>query len=477
MRRVDKDLQTLTFVGALFVVAGLFPAYGANAAPASPFRIDVVDKESGWPVPMVELTTTHSVKFVSDNAGRVAFDLPELMGIETWLDVASDGYEAPADGFGKRGVRVTPVAGKSHTIEVVRTSIAKRLGRVTGTGLFGESQKLGLELIWRESGIVGSDSVQNAMHNGRLHWSWGDTSLARYPLGIFDSTGATTPLTPLTSFEPPLRLKLDYFVDEKKQPRGIAKMPGKGPTWLGGYANLPDKSGKERLVASYVKVTPPMEAYETGLCVWNDAKEEFEKVRTVWTKSETSKKHPPMPQGHSVIVDGEDDGKVVLFGNPLPAMSCPATFEAWQDPSTWKVLQPQEEIASVADGKPVKPASGSIAWNAYRKRWVTVFQQFFGKPSGFGEVWYAEADSPHGPWGPAVKVLSHRNYSYYNPALHPEFTPADSPILLFEGTHSTMFADRPPPTPRYEYNQILYRLDLADPMLKPAQETTRGEKE
>jgi hypothetical protein len=93
----------------------------------------------------------------------------------------------------------------------------------------------------------------------------------------------------------------------------------------------------------------------------------------------------------------------------------------------------------------------------------------FGEPSAFGEVWYAEADSPFGPWGPAVKILSHKNYSFYNPRLHPEFTPADSPILLFEGTYSQTFANRPEPTPRYDYNQIMYRLDLDDPKLAPAQ--------
>ena len=74
-----------------------------------------------------------------------------------------------------------------------------------------------------------------------------------------------------------------------------------------------------------------------------------------------------------------------------------------------------------------------------------------------------------GPWGKAVKVLCHENYTFYNPRIHPEITPEDSPILLFEGTHSKEFADRPPPTPRYDYNQILYRLDLDDPALKSAQ--------
>lgn len=82
-----------------------------------------------------------------------------------------------------------------------------------------------------------------------------------------------------------------------------------------------------------------------------------------------------------------------------------------------------------------------------------------------GEIWYAEAESPLGPWHSAVKVVSHANYTFYNPRLHPEFTNPDSPMLLFEGTYTSTFANRPPVTPRHDYNQVLYRLDLDDPAL------------
>jgi hypothetical protein len=159
----------------------------------------------------------------------------------------------------------------------------------------------------------------------------------------------------------------------------------------------------------------------------------------------------------------------VLFGNPLPNLRCPATFEAWQDASTWETLKPQETLKNAAGGAPVKPHSGSIAWNSFRKRWVTVFMESFGKPSVFGELWYAEADEPTGPWGPALKVLTHENYTFYNPRLHPEFTPEGSPLLIFEGSYTKDFADKPQPTPRYEYTQMIYRLDLDDAALKPAQ--------
>jgi hypothetical protein len=245
-------------------------------------------------------------------------------------------------------------------------------------------------------------------------------------------------------------------------------MPGSGPTWLSGFVSLPDKTGTARLVASYVKITPPLEAYESGLCVWNDATANFERLRIVWTKSAAAPQPPPTPLGHPVFWQDAQRKAWVLFGNPLPTLRCPATFEAWQDSAQWETLTPAASLVSAADAQPVKPHSGSLAWNAHRQRWVTVFMEHFGKPSAFGELWYAEAATPTGPWGRAVKILSHQNYTFYNPRLHPEFTPADSPILLFEGTYTMTFADRPAPTPRYDYNQVLYRLDLDDPALAPA---------
>lgn len=441
----------------------------AGVAAAAPLcRIEIVEKGSGWPVPLVELRTTHQVRLVSDNAGVIAFDLPELIGRETWFDVIGHGYEVPADGFGYRGVRLTPQPGKTLRVEVTRTIVAKRLGRITGGGLFAESQKLGERLEWRESGVLGCDSVQNAVHRGRLFWLWGDTTLARHPLGIFHCTAATTPVPPLKRFEPPMELVFEYFTDAGGAPRGVAPLPGEGPTWLSGLASLLDSNGVPRLVAAYVKVKPPLEGYQWGLCVWNESKAEFELLRELWTKSDAAPRPPPVPEGHAAFWKDADGREWVLFGNPLPALRCPATFEAWRNPATWEALKPPETLVSAADGQPVKPHSGSIAWHSWRKRWVTVFVQAFGKPSAFGEVWYAEADAPTGPWGRAVKILSHQNYTFYNPRLHPEFTPSGSPILIFEGTFSQMFADRPPPTPRYDYNQVLYRLDLDDPALTPA---------
>jgi hypothetical protein len=46
-------------------------------------------------------------------------------------------------------------------------------------------------------------------------------------------------------------------------------MAGEGPTRLAGLLVLPDAKGRDRLVAAYAKIKPPLTAYETGLCVWN----------------------------------------------------------------------------------------------------------------------------------------------------------------------------------------------------------------
>ena len=105
-----------------------------NATAEGVCRIEVIEKESGWPVPLVELRTTHLLRFVTDNAGVIAFDSPELMGRETWFDVLGHGYEVAKDGFGYRGVRLNPAPGKTLRVTVTRSIIARRLGRPPGDG-------------------------------------------------------------------------------------------------------------------------------------------------------------------------------------------------------------------------------------------------------------------------------------------------------------------------------------------------------
>jgi hypothetical protein len=431
-----------------------------QAFATQPFRIEVIDESNGWPVPLVELRTTHSMRFVSDNAGVIAFDVPELMNQETWLHIEGHGYGVQKDGFGYRGVRVTPRNGEAVTIKVRRELAAKRLGRITGGGLFAESQKLGEAADWTEQRILGCDSVQNCVHNGKLHWGWGDTVLAHYPLGRFHMIGATTVPQPLESFKPPVRLRYDYVTDESGVPRNIAKLPGDGPTWLSGYASLPDRDGKHHLVATYAKITPPLSVYERGLCEWNEATNQFQKRAVLWQRKEKSDQAAIAPVGHTVLWTDDDGKEWALFGDPFPTLKCPATFEQWSSPANWHAIEPQESVSARDSNQRIRPHRGAIAWSEYRKQWVTIFTQLYGDNSALGEIWYAESDSPMGPWRDAVRVVTHNKYTFYNPQLHPEFTPQGSPILLFEATFTHTFSKTQAATPRCDYNQVLYRLDL-----------------
>ena len=425
-----------------------------------PCRIEIVDKENGWPVPLVELRTTHESRHVSDNLGLIAIDDPELLDREIWFHVQGHGYGVAKDGFGYEGVRTTLKAGGKFRIEVERRNIAKRLGRLTGAGLFAEGEKLGVPPLLPETGVFGCDSVLTAKHNGKLFYLWGDTTLPGYPLGVFQSTAATTPLAPLEKFEPPLAMPFTHFRDEGGKPRAVAAIPGDGPTWLSGMVSF----SNNQIVATYSKIKPPLTEVEVGLCIWDSATQKFLPEKVLWKP--TDGPQPLLLRGHPVRWQDPAGKNWLLFGDPFPTARCPDDFDSWKNPTTWEKLTAPAAPRSAADDSEVQPHRGSIAWNAFRKKWLAIFTQNFGKPSAFGEIWYAEADSPLGPWSAAVKVLSHDNYTFYNPRIQPDLTPDSAPFILFEGTYTAEFADHARPTPRHNYNQILYRLDLDDVRLK-----------
>ena len=448
----------------LLVLLGLIAVTGA----AQPCRIEVVEQGDGWPVPGVELRTVHGVRLVSDNAGLIACDLPELMGRETWFTVVGHGYGVKADGFGYAGVRLTPAPGKTLRVTVERKILARRLGRLTGAGLFAEAQRLGEHLDWQESGVLGSDSVVTAEHAGRLHWFWGDTNLARHPLGIFHVSAATTErFTPPA--RPPLRPPFAYVTEPSTgggaRPRGVARLPGEGPTWLWGAVTLPDAQGKPHLVAVAQKVRPDMSAYRWDLVEWDAATASFRALANVWTADAGHPTPPAVPEGHAVPWTDAAGVRWMLFGETFPKLRVPATYEAWRDPAKWEPVATPAG-ATTPQGELIKAHRGHVAWHPWSRRWLAVFTQA-GGASPLGEVWLAEAAAPTGPWTDARKVLSHDGYSFYNPVLHPEFFRADSPVIHFEGTYATTFSGNRQPTPRWDYNQVLYQVDLSLPPFAP----------
>jgi hypothetical protein len=100
--------------------------------------------------------------------------------------------------------------------------------------------------------------------------------------------------------------------------------------------------------------------------------------------------------------------------------------------------------------------------------------QFGGTKSFLGEVWYSEGPSPTGPFSKAVKIVSHDGQSFYNVCHHDTLDEQGGRIVSFEGTYTNSFTKNVAPTPRYEYNQVLYRLDLdAEPLKAVRADTSK----
>jgi hypothetical protein len=117
-RQCCRWLKVVLALLVAVVSGGLSPA-------AEPCRVEVREQGSGLPVPLVELRTTHQQRFVTDNAGIITIDDPDLLGKAVSFTVTGHGYEVAADGCGIRGVRLDLIAGGRLQVEVERTTLAR----------------------------------------------------------------------------------------------------------------------------------------------------------------------------------------------------------------------------------------------------------------------------------------------------------------------------------------------------------------
>jgi hypothetical protein len=476
------------------------------------FRIQVVDQETGRGVPLVELKTVNQVRYVTDSNGIVAFDEPGLFHRKVFFFVKSHGYEAAKDTFGYTGQAMEVTEGGSVRIAIRRRNLAQRLYRVTGAGIYRDSTLTGDPIPIREpllnGRVFGQDSVVNAQYQGKLYWFWGDTNRPDYPLGNFHVPGATSELPGQGGLNPDIGVDLSYLLDDRGFARPTAPMPGDGPTWISGLVVLRDRDGRPRMFAHYVKVRNMLEVYQHGLVEFQPETQRFQKVVQF---PEASAHVGDYPSGHPFLQ--RDNGiEYVYYANPYALIRVPADPERLKDPASfeaytclkrgttraqpqldrgaggalrygWKAktqVLPQDQqnrliaagrikaeeallnLRDVETGKTVLAHGGSLYWNAYRGRWVMIAVESFGSTSFLGEVWFAEADTPLGPWVYARKIVSHEKYSFYNPKQHPMFNKENGRIIYFEGTYTTTFSGNDDPTPRYDYNQVMYRLDLSD---------------
>jgi len=483
--------------------------------PVEYFTIEVIDGQSGRGVPLVELQTVNDVRYYTDSKGIIAFYEPGLMNRNVFFHIQSHGYEVQADGFGYRGMALLTRPGAKATVKINRQNVAERLYRITGQGIYRDTVLTGrtapLKKPVLNGRVLGQDSVMATVYKDKVYWFWGDTSRESYPLGHFAVAGATSELPQNGGLDSGEGVDLTYFVDNKGFSKKMAPLGGEGMIWIQALMQLEDEEGKTRLLAHYDRMASLGKRLEHGLVIFDDEKEVF--VKLIEFGQETKLE----PSGQTLKVKINNEDYYYFAGSPYPLVRVKADWKHVVDLSKyegftglkegrgydreepeldrrndgtlnwgWKtdtaVVNVQRHRELIAAGK-IKPEEGwlnlrdietneeviahrgSVFWNEYLKNYIMILCQVRGT-SNLGEIWYSQAESPEGPWRFARKIVTHNKYSFYNPTQHKFFDQEGGRIIYFEGTYTDSFSGAALPTPRYNYNQIMYRLDLSDARLR-----------
>ncbi|MEZ5383909.1 MAG: hypothetical protein R3F13_00190 [Prosthecobacter sp.] len=474
-----------------------------GAARDDYFGIHVIDEATGRGVPLITLKTTNQIALTTDSAGWIAFDEPGLMGRTVYFSVEGPGYAVPKDGFGYAGVKLTPKVGQTAEVKVLRTNIAERICRLTGQGIYRHSTLLGREPPLPRpnlfADVMGQDSVQVVPWKGRYFWIFGDTQRESYPLGNFHSTAAWSDPPDAGGLDPQFGIHFEYVTDEGGAVKKMLPVDDPGAVWLFGLLTVMDAGNRERMLAHYSRWRDLGKRLEHGLAEYDAEEGRFYRVAVLG--DEFDWQHP---KGNAVRVKGAS-GDWIYFSTPFCQTRVKADYDSVQNTSAYESLawsaeegdyrwqktarptMQKEERELVKAGKlpPAKARmqvvdaqsggevllhAGSVHWNKHRERWIMIAVQQGGEESYLGEVWYLEAKQIDGPWSKAVKVVTHPKYSFYNPSHHAFFDQQDGRFIYFQGTYAETFSGNPVATPRYDYNQLMYRLDLDDERLKAVRE-------
>lgn len=518
-----------TTTAAILISVCLLPtAWLGNSALAqhpSYFTLEVVDSVTGRGVPLVQ-AEVGGQKYFTDSNGIIAIDDPAVLNQSLLFDFASYGYTSRSD-------TLSATTGTLNQVSVVRNNRAERLYRATGPNIYQHSVDVGLAAPISEplsnGNVLGQDSVQAVVSRGQIHWFWGD-SLYEDGGGLggnYWTSAATSQLPSQGGLGPSIGIDYSYYEDAQ----GLTKpafpqyqSTGK-PVWVDGVFTVEDNTGTEQLFAHYVNVEslfPVFVLLEQGLAVFDHDTGTFTKSHDygVAPQQEWGTGPPIVPAGHSFrhSTGGED---YIYFGENYPNIRVRDNWDAVNDISQWEAFTPLKEnfrydaanppldldtsgkpiygwkkntdplgteifeemvanghlsrveapvgLIDFETGQNVRLHRSSVNWNEFRQKWVMIGNQSPGNGSFLGEVWYAEAPTPEGPWKNAIKIATHSDptgelggsYSFYNPTQLPFFDEDDGRFIHFHGTYSTNFFDSAPATPNYEYNQVAYRLDLA----------------
>jgi len=465
------------------------------ASSAAPFWVRVVDPETGRGVPLVQLSTPRdAIRFWTDSNGVAAIDDASLDGHEVLFTIRSHGYEFAERVFGEPGKVLHVQPGSHAELKIRRVNIAERLYRITGAAIYRDSVLVALPVPIAhpllEGGVTGQDTNISIPYNGKIYWCYGDTF--GFAAAIFSVSCATSELPSRGGLDPATGVNLTYFVDAKGFTRAMLPLPRPGLVWIEGLFTVRDDSGRERLVATYTRQPGLAPATERGIAVFDDAAGRF-RVRAQF----------PVRRGHTsshpflVTENGasywylfanrrvRNDWQAIADAKAYESYTCLETGASFDEKNPrlerradgslvwgWKpdtdrvdageerlliargLMKKDEALFALLDANP-----GSIAWNAWRRKFIMLAEKI-------GAVYYAEADRPIGPWRGARLIVSHNDYNFYNVVQHPFFDQEGGRVIYFEGTYTASFSNAKEQTPRYDYNQIMYRLRLDDPRLR-----------
>jgi hypothetical protein len=332
----------------------------------------------------------------------------------------------------------------------------------------------------------------------------------RYPLGHFWMAGAVSDPPGRGGLDPARGVDLRYYTNADGFSRPVARLGVEnGLIWADGFLTVNDDQGRERLICHYAHMESLEKMLGHGLAIWEDDRQEFARVKEL--DLGTAKYFP----GQAHVFRHTDGGvEHFYFGEVFPTSRVQVEFAKVMDPGRYEIWTCLEDSntggadralrdsegrlrftwrstgrpvdagtekklvesgtvkleeahylpVDVESGRPVLMHRGSVSWNVYRRRWVLIATQQ-GGTSALGEVWYSEAAEPTGPWRRTRKVVTHDRYTFYNPMHQAVFDESGGRYLYFEGTYANTFSGNPDATPRYDYNQVMYRLDLNDPRL------------
>jgi hypothetical protein len=279
--------------------------------------------------------------------------------------------------------------------------------------------------------VTGQDAGHAIRYRGKLYWFWGDTNQLAYPLGNFASSGATSELPGNGGLDPNVGIDLNYFVNETGFSRAMAPLPGAGLKWVFWMMTVADEQGRERLIAQYERMGQAGKAAERGLVLFNDETQQFEKL------VQFALKLPLHPNGRPfrVNVNGEAYYYFAVLYPDNAFVRVRAEFAHLKDQCTYEAftcLVPGSRY-NKASSQLERRADGSLVWG-----------------------WKANTD--------AISYERERELIKVG-KMHPFFDQDGGRVIFFEGTYTNLFSGNAVQTPRYDYNQIMYRLRLDDARL------------